>query len=112
MSTQKKTSAKNRKQDSIKSTAKSMFTSRIRSVGNSKGVILNNSLIKIAGLNLDADIMIEASEGIITIAQARPKVNTDLKTWDAQFKKAIKAGEKPEGDLFEGLANEFDKTEW
>lgn len=112
MSVQKKTSAKHKKQGSIKSTAKSMFTSRIRSVGNSKGVILNNTLIKVAGLNMDADIMIEASEGLITIAQAKPKVNTDLKTWDAQFKKAIKGGAKPEGDLFEGLANEFDKTQW
>lgn len=89
-----------------------MFTSRIRSVGNSKGVILNSTLIKLAGLDTDADIMMEAREGIITIAQAKPKVNRDLRTWDAQFKRAIETGEKPEGDLFEGLANEFDKTEW
>ncbi len=89
-----------------------MFTSRIRSVGNSKGVILNNNLIKAAGLDMEADIIIEASAGMITIVQAKPAVNTDLATWGAQFKKAIKAGAKPEKDLFAGLVNEFDKTEW
>ena len=35
-----------------------------------------------------------------------------LKTWDKKFKQAIRAGHKPEGDLFEGLMNDFDKTEW
>jgi hypothetical protein len=32
--------------------------------------------------------------------------------WEMQFKAAIKAGNKPENDLFEGLCNEFDKSEW
>ncbi len=92
--------------------AKGAFTSRIRSVGNSKGVILNSSMLKAAGLSADADIIIKAGDGIIIIEQAKPEVNTDLKSWDAQFKKAIKSGAKPEKDLFEGLANKFDKTEW
>ena len=91
---------------------KAMLTSHIRSVGNSKGIILSNSLLQAAGLAADAKIIIEATDGIITIAQAKTAVNTDLKSWDRQFKKAIKAGAKPEKDLFEGLANEFDKTEW
>lgn len=86
--------------------------SRIRSVGNSKGVILNNHLLKIAGINTEDQIAIEAGEGMITISQAKLSINTDLKTWDAQFKKAIKAGHMPEKDLFEGLENSFDKTEW
>lgn len=89
-----------------------MLTSRIRSIGNSKGIILPIGLLKTAGLHTNADITIEATAGSITIAQARPRVNTDLSTWDKQFKKAIKAGAKPEKDLFEGLGNDFDNTEW
>lgn len=89
-----------------------MLTSRIRPVENSKGVILNSRLLKAAGLDTSTDIVLEATAGIITIAQAKPRVNTDLATWDQQFKKAIKAGAKPEKDLFEGLANDFDNTEW
>lgn len=93
-------------------TKKEKVRSRIRSVGNSKGVILNNQLLKAAGISTEEDISIEAGEGLIIISQASPEVNTDLGTWDARFKKAIKAGHLPEGDLFEGIENSFDKTEW
>lgn len=108
METKKKTRSEKR----IQAKAKVILTSRIRSVGNSKGIILSNRLLTAAGLDANADIKIEASSGLITIAQAKHRVNTDLSTWDKHFKEAIKAGAKPEKDLFEGLANEFDKTEW
>jgi antitoxin MazE len=89
------------------------YTSRIRAIGNSKGVILNNRLIETAGLNVEADIMIQANDGVITIIQMKaPGVNTDLSTWDKQFKAAIRKGARPEGDLFEGMANDFDSKEW
>jgi antitoxin component of MazEF toxin-antitoxin module len=89
------------------------YTSRIRAIGNSKGVILNNQLIESAGLNPDMDILIEAAEGIITIMQIKDAgVNTDITTWDKQFKNAIKKGAKPGGDLFEGMKNDFDEKEW
>ena len=91
---------------------KESVRSRIRPVGNSKGVILTNQLLKAAGISAEEAISIEAGEGVITISQVKPAVNTDLRTWDAQFKKAIKAGHLPEGDLFEGIENEFDETEW
>lgn len=91
---------------------KEKVRSRIRSVGNSKEVILNNQLLKAAGISIEEDISIEAGVGVITISQAKPDVNTDLSTWDTQFKKAIKSGHLPEGDLFEGLEDEYDKTEW
>lgn len=89
------------------------YTAKIRAIGNSKGVILNNQLMDFAGLEPDQDIVIRATNGQITIKQAEKyTVNTDLSTWDKQFKAAIKAGDIPEGDMFEGLENEFDKTEW
>ena len=88
-------------------------TSRLRAIGNSRGVILNSQLIETAGLNDEADIVIQANDGVITIIQLKgSKVNTDLSTWDKQFKAAIKKGAKPDGDLFEGMANDFDSKEW
>jgi antitoxin MazE len=89
------------------------YTAKVRAIGNSKGVILNNQVLDTAGLKADMDILIQAFNGLITIKQAeKPAVNTDLSTWEKQFKAAIKAGDIPEGDLFEGMQNEFDKTEW
>jgi antitoxin component of MazEF toxin-antitoxin module len=89
------------------------YASRLRAIGNSQGVILNNQLLETAGLNAEADIMIEANEGVITIKQMKvPGVNTDLSTWDRQFKTAIKKGARPEGDFFKGMANDFDLKEW
>jgi antitoxin component of MazEF toxin-antitoxin module len=87
--------------------------SRIRPIGNSKGIILSNQLIRAAGLNTEADVVIQAADGIIYILQLKVSdVNTDLSTWDKQFKSAIKKGAKPEGDFFEGMANDFDSKEW
>jgi antitoxin component of MazEF toxin-antitoxin module len=90
------------------------YTSKIRSIGNSSGVILNSQLIKTAGLVPDQDILIQASAGIITIVQVKDTaVNLDRSTWDKQFKSAIKkAGSEPDSDLFDGMENEFDKKDW
>lgn len=89
------------------------YTTKVRSIGNSNGVILNNQLMDFAGLDADQDIVIRAVDGLITIKQVeRPVINTDLSTWEKQFKAAIKAGDIPEGDLWEGMENQFDLTEW
>jgi|ERR1022692_1752563 hypothetical protein len=89
------------------------YTSSLRAIGNSKGVILNSQAIEMAMLNPDIDIVIRAEEGVITIVQFKETgINTDLSTWDKQFKAAMKKGAKPEGDLFEGLKNDFDIKEW
>jgi antitoxin MazE len=88
-------------------------TSKIRSVGNSKGVILSNQLLHKAGLPADADIIVTAVEGQIIIKEMKPAdVNTDLTTWENQFKQAIKNGAVPENDLFNGVTNSFDENEW
>lgn len=89
-------------------------SSKIRAVGNSKGIILSNRVIKEAGISVEADIIIQASKGVITIAEVKApnQVNTDLSTWDAQFKKAIKPKNKPESDLWKGIQNSFDREEW
>lgn len=89
------------------------YTAKVRAIGNSKGVILNNQVLDTAGLKADMDILIQAFNGMITIRQAKkPVVNTDLSTWEKQFKAAIKAGAKPEEAIFSDVENEFDKVEW
>jgi hypothetical protein len=67
---------------------------------------------KPAGMNANAEIIIRAGKGKTIIEAKKEEVNTNLSSWDKQFKQAIKAGSKAEKDLFEGLENEFDKKEW
>ena len=89
------------------------YTSRIRAIGNSRGVILPSQLMETAGIAADAEVVVQVKDGVIYIMEAKVSgVNTDLSTWDKQFKSALRKGAKPEKDLFEGLGNEFDKLEW
>jgi antitoxin component of MazEF toxin-antitoxin module len=88
--------------------------SRIRPIGNSKGVILPNRVIEEAGISPDADLIIQVSDGVILIAEAKSpgSVNTNLLSWDEQFKNVIKMGIKPESDVWDGVRNRFDEEEW
>ena len=89
------------------------YTSRIRAIGNSQGIILNNEIMRVAKLEPNMTITIQAENDRIIISKAdEEKVNTDLSTWDHHFKMAIKKGAIPEGDLFNGLSNDFDDNEW
>jgi antitoxin component of MazEF toxin-antitoxin module len=65
--------------------------------------------------------LVEGSEVEISLSDAgiqivpvpeKKEVNKDLSTWGKQFKAAIKAGDQPEKDLFDGLTNDFDSKEW
>lgn len=83
-----------------------------RSVGNSKGLIISSKLIEASGIS-GYDLIIEAANGIIAIRAVNSMdVNSDLSTWDKQFKAALKSNDKAEGDLFGGLKNEFDEEAW
>lgn len=83
-----------------------------RSVGNSKGLIISSKLIEASGISGN-DLIIEAANGIISIREVNSTdVNTELSTWDKQFKLALNKGDKAEGDLFDGMKNEFDEEEW
>lgn len=93
---------------------KNSVLARIRKIGNSKGILLNNRIISESGIEDGAELIVTAEKNriIITPAQSKRKINIDISTWEAQFKEAIKGGDKPETDLFEGMENEFDKEEW
>ncbi len=87
---------------------------RIRPFGNSNGIILSNKILEAAGLQENADVIITVDNNHTIIIQAKTgvTVNTNLNSWDAGFKDAIKKGREPESDLFNGLANEFEQHEW
>lgn len=87
---------------------------RIRPVGNSRGIILSSQLLQKAGLSEDADIILSAQEGQIIIMELKlPKeVNTDLSSWEKQYREAMRKGHKPENSLFDEVSNDFDKNEW
>jgi len=82
-------------------------TSIIR-IGNSKGIRIPREFLKGLGEKV---ILQPVKEGFVV----RPdKVGSvpPRKEWDAIFAKAIAAGEKPEKDVFEGIKNQTDDTEW
>ena len=89
-------------------------TTRLRPFGNSRGVILSNKILESAGIDKQDDIVVYANDGNIIISQVKQPqtLNTDLSTWDKHFKAAIKKGAIPDKDMFEGLQNDFDKSEW
>lgn len=81
-------------------------------IGNSFGIILNKKILQQAGVSSSKEINIEVKDGAIIIAPvtADVQVNLDRSTWDAQFKKAIKAGNKPEKSVWpDNLSTKADK---
>ncbi len=93
-----------------------LTTSRttIRRIGNSKGIILSNSILSSMNLEEGSEVEIRL-DGLqmqmVPVAKKRD-VNTDLSTWGSQFKSAIRKGQMPEKDLFESMVNEFDAEDW
>ncbi len=105
----------NKPKNSLTSISKTNSVSaKIRKIGNSKGILLSNSIISVLGIEDGAEVIVTADKGRIIIkpAETKRKINTDLSTWEAQFKAAIKNGDKPETDMFGGMENKFDKEEW
>lgn len=96
----------------VNDAAQFQVRSVFRDIGNSKGVIISRKMMDIAGIQ-NNNVVIEASRGEIRIRPVDEKrVNTDLSSWGKQFKDALKAGELPEGDLFDSMKNKFDEEEW
>jgi len=80
----------------------------IISVGNSKGIRIPKEFLKNLG---DKVIIQPTKKGLVILPDNEEKV-LPRKEWDALFAKAITAGEKPEKDIFKGVGNKTDETEW
>ena len=75
-------------------------------IGNSQGVRIPKPLIEMCHLEQKLEFIV-TEKGLLLA----PKV--DLREgWEKQFKEAIANGDKPDGDLFEGMINKFDEEEW
>jgi antitoxin component of MazEF toxin-antitoxin module len=89
----------------------------LRKIGNSRGVILTKEIIDKLKIVDGQEIELTLNDRSTIILKPtknkkkkRPSLNLDLSTWENQFKTAIKKGEVPENDVFEGMSNKFDKS--
>ncbi len=78
----------------------------IRKIGNSSGILLPKSMLQACGIT--SEVEIEVQDKTILL---RP-VSSARTGWEAAFAAAIANGDEPESDLFEGIGNQFDETEW
>jgi antitoxin component of MazEF toxin-antitoxin module len=78
------------------------MVTHLTKIGNSFGVILNKKILQQAGVITSKEVTIEVKDGVIIIASISKDIplNLDRTTWDAHFKKAIKAGHKPEKSVW------------
>ena len=97
-----------------------LYTTIVRKIGNSNGVLLSKAVLKKLKiengqaidfiLNEDNTLVLKPVKKIIK--PKRNKLNLSLASWDKQFKQAIQNKQLPEKDVFEGLTNKFDENEW
>ncbi|MDQ2769394.1 MAG: AbrB/MazE/SpoVT family DNA-binding domain-containing protein [Bacteroidota bacterium] len=78
----------------------------IRKIGNSSGILLPKAMLLACGITTEVEI--EVQDKTILLRPVQPA----RQGWEAAFAAAIASGDEPEGDVFEGLGNEFDHTEW
>ena len=79
----------------------------IRKIGNSSGIILPKSILEQVGIEEKVDLEIVGNSIVLKSHKAHPRAG-----WQEAFEAAATQGDVPENDLFDGLSNEFDKTEW
>ena len=79
----------------------------IRKIGNSQGILLPRTVLQQAGIQDNVDIEITDGALILRAVKKHPRDG-----WEAAFDTSINDGQQPEGDLFEGTANQFDQTDW
>lgn len=80
---------------------------QLRKIGNSQGIILPRPMLQQVGIETEIDL--EVIDGAIILRPAKPHLRAG---WDEAFAKAVEAGHTPDNDLFDGMANAFDQTEW
>ena len=78
-----------------------------KKIGNSTGVIISKTLLE--GCEIGDEIEVNKIEDMVLL---NPLKRRPRQGWDKAFKTAMKKGDIPEGDLFEGMENNFDKDEW
>ncbi len=80
---------------------------KLKKIGNSKGITLSKSLLEQYQFTDEVEIVAQADGLLIRPARARSR-----EQWDDQFKIAKKAGHKSDQALMQGFSNSFDEKEW
>lgn len=84
------------------------YHTHIIRIGNSKGIRIPKKFLPRLG---DKVVIYPSDDGLVLHPDKGESVPPREK-WDALFAKAKAKGEKPEKDIFEGMENETDQTEW
>lgn len=80
---------------------------KLRKIGNSKGITLSKSLLDQYQFEDEVEIVTQEKGLLIMPVKAKPR-----EEWEKQFKDANKRGQKPEKTVLGGFANRFDVEEW
>lgn len=79
----------------------------LRKIGNSNGVLIPKPMLATCGITDEVDMEVLGDTIMMRSTKKHPRDG-----WDEAFKKAIADGDKPEGDMFEGIKNTFDDRDW
>ena len=79
----------------------------LRKIGNSNGVLIPKSMLISCGITNEVEM--EVLGDSIMLRSTKKKARDG---WDEAFKQAIANGDEPENDMFEGLKNTFDDSDW
>lgn len=80
---------------------------RLKKIGNSKGISLSKSLLQQYQFEDEVEIIPQADGLLIMPARASSREH-----WDEQFKMAKKTGHPPAAAMLGSFSNSFDKKEW
>ena len=79
----------------------------IRKIGNSNGILIPKVMLATCGITDEVEMEVLGDSIML-----RSTKKSARDGWDLAFKRAIANGNEPENDMFEGMKNEFDDTEW
>lgn len=80
---------------------------KLKKIGNSKGITLSKSLLE--QYQFEDEVEIIAQEDGLLIMPAKAKAR---EKWEEQFKTAKRAGHSTDTVLLGNFSNSFDKKEW
>ncbi|HWR33272.1 MAG TPA: AbrB/MazE/SpoVT family DNA-binding domain-containing protein [Chitinophagaceae bacterium] len=80
---------------------------RLKKIGNSKGITFSKSLLEQYQLEDEVEIIPQPDGLLIMPAKASSR-----EQWDEQFKSAKKTNQQPGAALLGSFSNSFDKKEW
>lgn len=79
----------------------------IRRIGNSQGILIPRKILQACGIEEQVEVVVIGQSILLRSVKKHPRQG-----WEEQCQKAAALDESPEPDLFEGLKNDFDSTEW